>query len=242
MAILFNAATDRITGGGITGDTATIICWVGTESHDGITQQGIMALRASGTLQLALIVDAELTLQLYDSAFANISTPVRMWPIQTYYMLAVVCSGTSFTLYLGQEGGDLQSNADTRVALNSPNELYLGDDGAGVWTNSRIADLKIYEAALTQSEIETELAGFPPARTANLVRYHPFDTFEVTNHLGSGGDLVAGTTNPTDVLSPVTLTGVPYFPPTDIPENRPCTAGSAASPLVAVRPNTGMVG
>lgn len=200
MAVQFNAATDPYTGTGVTGNTVTIVGWFSLVSNLG-TFQALCSLGAQGASGVAVVADSAPVLNIYDSTGANISLGTTL-TIGTWYKFAVVCSGTSWTLYQAPQGSALVSNAQTRTATASPSAVYIGDDGTGAWSNSQVADFKVYSAALTQTEIEAELAAFAPTRTANLVRYHPFHVAELTDYSGNSNTLTAGSTNPTTATDP----------------------------------------
>lgn len=199
MSIQFDIATDRLTGTGFTGSVATITGWLRMQG-DPTTQYGWLALRSSGALQLAMVNDTSNVMQAYDAASVNQEAGTLSWRV--WYKFAIVCNGTTWTIYHADEGSTLASVTVTRTALSSPNQLYLGDEGTGVYAFGRFANFKIYTAALTQTEIETELGQYPPARTANLVRYHPFHVSQLTDYSGNGADLTAGTTPATTAADP----------------------------------------
>jgi hypothetical protein len=112
--------------------------------------------------------------------------------------LGVTCNGTTLTLYWADATGPLLSRSGTGIPGSVPTSLTIGSDQFASYLNGRVAAFKMWDATLTAAEIDAELGQYQPARTANLLRYHPFRTAETTDYSGNGRTLTAGTATTED--------------------------------------------
>ena len=73
--------------------------------------------------------------------------------------------------------------------------VVIATDGLGDYFNGRVAQVKIWSAMLTKTELEAEWKRDGIARTANLWAYHSFRNGPQTNdESGNGHTLTAGGT------------------------------------------------
>ena len=141
----------------------------------------------------------------------------------TWYRYAAVINGTAATLYTGTATSQLS------VATQSAN--YVQPTGTLSWklggstANSNnaageLANVKIYNAALTQQEIEEEMWQYLPKRTANISRWYPLVVNELNDWSGMGRTLTGGTGVTTTTGPPISWGGnsplvyVPWDPTT----------------------------
>lgn len=83
------------------------------------------------------------------------------------------------------------------------NTLYLSDDGFGSWFNGSIAAVKIWTAALTQTELQTEMLKYAPQRTSNLWAAYKFNAGpQTTDDSGNGRTLTQTGTPILDASGP----------------------------------------
>jgi hypothetical protein len=222
MAVRFDAASENYTStsGGITGTAATVLCWF-RPVVDRNEYSGIWRLAGSGdAVQMALyLADDGSTIIAIDSAFTELEGPGTV--VNTWYRAAVVMTGTTQTLYAGAFGAALQTFSATRNAISSPPRFGVGVPSEDEWFNGRVANVKLYEAALSLAECEAGLAQYAPHRSTNLRRHHPFLQAELTDHSGNGSTLSGGTGATTEDGPPIPWT---VRPPGQQPTTRICAA------------------
>jgi Concanavalin A-like lectin/glucanases superfamily len=122
----------------------------------------------------------------------------------TWYRAGLVVNGTSAIMYHATATGALGTyTAAGSFALPTGSlKLWLGDSAqGGFYMNFQLAGFKMWDAALSKSEVEQELAGYTPLRTANLNRWHPFVNKETTDYSGNARTLSGGT-SATQVAGP----------------------------------------
>lgn len=129
----------------------------------------------------------------------EISSPAIDMTVGAWFRIALIrASATSATLYRGAFGSPLTATTDAAMSTNitgTPAKLWLGGDSySAEWWNGRLANFKLWNAALTQAEVETEFGQYVPVRTANLLRWHPLVGAETTDRSGNGNTLTAGST------------------------------------------------
>lgn len=194
MAVRFDAATDRYVGAGLSGSVATVICWlyISVDRNASSTAWSMAGASAEQAV-LQTRVDG-VTIGLWDAAFgAEIVGPAMS--VDTWYAVAAVMNGTAWSLYTGTDPGSLTLASATRTALSSPTSLRIGNERTDTeFWNGRVANFKRYTAALSESEIRTELLQYQPIRTANIVDYFHFVNAGTVDYSGNGNTLTAGST------------------------------------------------
>jgi hypothetical protein len=145
----------------------------------------------------------------------------------TWYKTAVSVNGNAARLYQGAAGSALvQYTTGSNYALPAGTlKLGIGSfaslfAGAG-WLNGRLACYKMWDAELTQAEIERELNYYLPGRTANVNRWHPFVNGEATDYSGNGRTLSGGVGAVTGAGPPISWTAskqliLPWDPTTTV--------------------------
>jgi hypothetical protein len=206
MAVRFDAGTDVYTA--TTGLPSSSTVW-------SMTMWALMAVNRAtycGFLDMPQTTGADAATWQYPGVGGNgttiigafsdateISSPAVDMTVGTWFRIALIrASATSATLYRGAFGSPLTATTDAAMSTNitgTPAKLWLGGDSySAEWWNGRLANVKLYNAALTQAEVETELGQYVPVRTANLLRWHPMIGAETTDRSGNGNTLTAGST------------------------------------------------
>ncbi|MEU4224297.1 LamG domain-containing protein [Nonomuraea sp. NPDC026600] len=125
-------------------------------------------------------------------AFGGVG-PLAISPA-TWYRVAAVVNGANATFYSAAAGDPLTSASVADFSPPAtPNQLWIGADPFSNWWDGRFAAIKMWDAALTASEVEQELGQYQPLRTTNLLRWHPLINAEVTDYSGNGNTLTGGT-------------------------------------------------
>ena len=207
MAVRFDAAGENYSAsGGLPGSTYTFTAWV-LLAATSLTDNNVVYWFTNGSdVFTGIEVRSTLNdLQGYDSATYSFNGlgPLAV-SANTWYRCALVVNGANATFYRAAAGSALGSaSASDFTTPTTPNEFFLGDDRYDEYWNGRLAAVKVWTAALTQAEVEHELAQYVPARTANLIRFHPFVKAETTDYSGSGNTLSGGSGTSTEDGPPI---------------------------------------
>lgn len=211
MAVRFSAETDgykAITGLPAGATPWTIACWVyvsvdrntvsgpwavaNTTTENAATASSVLATDATGTDVLT-----------YRDFNVGITGSAPNLPVGAWYKTAVTKNGSAVTYYWGTDSGSLTATPTASAAAITPAALYIGRSvWSGEWWNGRVAAFKMWDAELPAGQVAVELAQYAPARTANLLRYHPFHAAETPDYSGNGNNLTAGGTTPTTEAGP----------------------------------------
>lgn len=145
-----------------------------------------------------------------DGTTANVildgnSTASVAMTVGAYYFGCLAVSGTTGTFYYKAAGGtSLSTTAITGVTATNGATLRLGESPWGSeWLNGCIAAFKLWNAQLTQAEIELEAAQYVPNRFTNLVSWHPLVKTETTDYSGNARTLSGGTGTTTEDGPPI---------------------------------------
>ena len=139
--------------------------YISTDRNDytaffGMGSNEIVATTATGT-----------TLLFYDGTIEYTGTNLTA---ATWYHLAYSSQGDALTddwaVYLN---GVSDISAGARSAISAGTNMYLGNDEYSEWLNGRLAHVKIWNAQLTQAEIQQEMYTIRPQRYANLWCWMP---------------------------------------------------------------------
>jgi hypothetical protein len=166
MAIRFDASGDSLSRTRLAG-AKTVMAWIyiATDRNDytaffGLGDNEIVATTTTGT-----------TLLHYDGAAERTGTNLVTG---TWYHLAYASAGddigNGFTVYLN---GVSDITSAGRGGTGTGTNMYLGNDAYSEWLNGRIAHVKIWNAQLTQAEIQQEMYKIQPQRFANLWCWMP---------------------------------------------------------------------
>ena len=131
--------------------------------------------------------------------------------VATWYHLAFVHNGTSLTLYLnGVSNVTLTDSTTFTLAY-----FLLGSNTTANWLNGRIAAIKVWNAALTQAEIQQEIYTIRPNRFADLYGWWPAfpgATERLADYSGNGRTWTAGGTLTDEDPPPVSWGADNYWP------------------------------
>ena len=170
-----------------------------------------------------LITDSDgTTLVVYDHSAGLVGTVGTLTANVWYKVAWVIGSGTT-TVYFGTEGvagvTAAFTAAMTNVSVNAFNGLGASGFTSAEWFDGALSGVRVWNAALTEAEIETEFQYDAPQRTANLLGawLPPTVTIPTVETAIVGADLVntlGGTptytieTSPTLDPQPVPLTSL----------------------------------
>lgn len=213
MAVRFDAATEEYSAtNGLPSSVYTLCCWVRPAVLTG-GNKVVYWLTASGDVFTGIEFrdNASRDLQGYDSStYAFNGLGPLAASAGTWYRCALVINGATATFYRSAAGSALGSaSVSDFTTPASPSTWYFGDDPYDEWLDGSLAAVKVWSAALTQAEVEHELAQYAPKRTANLIRFHPFIKAETTDYSGAGNTLSGGTGTSTEDGPPIPWTRQP---------------------------------
>jgi hypothetical protein len=207
VSVRFDATGDQYTAAtGLPGTTMTALWW-GKIVTDRNTYSTFVSIDAGDTQVLAVQTDTDgvspyLWVDPEADGFLDISFPAMT--VGNWYRMAVVRSTTAITLYLAASSGSVTSGGTTLTGALTPTALRVGQSPtSGEWINGSVANLKIYNAALTQAEIEAEWSNWSAVRSADLLRHHKWQSAaETTDYSGNGHSLTSGGTPTFDSGNP----------------------------------------
>lgn len=212
MAVQYAAVTQNHTAtSGLPGNVFTLTMWLWPASQPARYMFPLWLDASGGSSFVAIgIRDGLNNLQLIDSGNYTFNgvNPLAV-SAQTWYKCAAVVDGANATFYRSAGDSALVSGGVADFAPPAtPSNLYVGNSRFDEWYDGRLAALKVWDAALTQAEIEAELAQYLPHRTANLLRFHPFLQAETADYSGNGNALSGGTGATTADGPPIPWAGI----------------------------------
>lgn len=178
MAVRFDTANDRLlaTTGLPTGATWTITLWlyISVDRNDYSSFASINNSPAPPVAWLNTVSNGT-SLGFDTQGGAMASTYPATAGAWFRYGVAVEPGGT-VRMYAGAATGGLTAyTADMATRIpTSPAQLWIGSAYDGSWFNGRVAAFKLWNVALSAAEVETEFTQYAVARTADLIRSHPF--------------------------------------------------------------------
>jgi hypothetical protein len=206
VAWQFDASTDQILGDGWSGTSFTIILWWYIDSDPNNFQNPILVYSNSGgggSVRAGIGTTSDgTTMTTFDSAFLTQSAGAPGTGV--WYCTALVGSTTSWTTYHGTNPASLTTvGPNTRTTVTAPGSIVLSLTAE--WWRGRLANLKIYNRALSSGEVATEAAHYAAISSTNLIRRHTMLSSSLTNEQGTGANLTAGSTSVTVVAGPTAL-------------------------------------
>jgi hypothetical protein len=199
MAIRCDASGDSLSRARLAG-AKTVMAWIylAADRNDytvffGLGSNELIGTGSDGT-----------TLIHYDGAVERTSSNLATG---TWYHLAYVSAGDAisngFTVYLN---GVSSITTGGRSGTSAGTNMYLGNDEYSEWLNGRLAHIKVWSAALTQTEVQQEMYSIRPHRFANLHSWLPtIDTgsARTTDYAGQGNGWTANGTLADEAGPPV---------------------------------------
>lgn len=169
-ALRFDAHADYLRPSTIpaSGGLWSVCCWakIVTDRND---YSCPVALEATGTGDfIELITDFDGTsMSVYDSSGADalISMTVGVW-----YFLALTVNGSSFSAYYAVEGDSAISRLDgTLSSTASFDRMWFGSTAYSEYWNGDLCQFRVWDDALTESEISAEFISHTLVRTSNNI-------------------------------------------------------------------------
>lgn len=194
MAVRFDEVSDRYedprTGAGVPSGDFTFTSWV----YMSVDRAALSCFWSFQTLDFAnwyiLGVNADRTITFFTNGH-NLNAAMSAMTVGVWYKFAVTLSGTTGTLYAADESSALAQVSSGTVTTHIPQQLYVGGSSStDQWFNGRLAAVKMWTKALSQSECATELAQFDPVVTSNLLRYYKLKVADVNDYSGNGWTLL----------------------------------------------------
>lgn len=183
------------------------------------TSPGYLALRTSaGTAS-----GSNNTITLSNgNGIATFNTTIAL---NSWVAYAVTVTGTTMTFYRGTDPTNLTVTSGTLTA-GAKGTLRIGNNTTGEFWQGSIANVKLFDVALTAGEIAIELAQYQPSRTLNLNRwYHFVNAPDLVDYSGEGLNLTAGATATTQDTA---------GPPVRWARSRSPRIGISATPILGI--------
>lgn len=96
--------------------------------------------------------------------------------VETWYFVGVVRNGTALSLYVGTEGTAVTEYTGTDVLLGTTQRiLHYGTSGNLYLGAAVVSHARVWDAILSDAEIEAERTNFDPVRTAGLKAEWPLN-------------------------------------------------------------------
>lgn len=204
MAVRFDAEGEQYSATtGLPGNTFTIVFWVRLAADRNTYTTFVSFDSASNYTQIATDVDG-VTPKVFNSVVGNIQGTSAL-TVGTWYAMAYVQNSSTGngTLYWGTNPASLTS-VTSSVGAHTPTHFRIGHyRSSGEWLNGRIAAVKIWNAALSASQVTAELQSYNPVVTANLLRVHKLQVPEPTDYSGNGHTLTGGAGASTEADPPI---------------------------------------
>lgn len=206
MAVRVDASGDSLSRARLAG-ARTVMAWV----YISTDRNAYSALWQGGSNDYLVLDSSGTQLAYYDGATeptgSNLSTG-------TWYHIAQTCAGdalgNAWAIYLN---GVLDFSG-ARGAVAAGTNIVFGNDDATEWLNGRLANIKMFDAALTAAEIQQEMLALRPQRFANLWGWWPlWGAADIADYSGNGRTLTAGGTLTTEDGPPVSYGALAIWPP-----------------------------
>lgn len=223
MAVRFDASTDVLTAttGLFTGDVCTVLCW-GRIAVDRNDYSNFVSVQVDDSRKVSLTLDSDgTTLRAFDGGLAG-PTGIGL-TVGTWYAMAAVVNSTTCDLYAGTSPYSLSTSSGAfGPVAGTVNQMLLGNNAFGFYLDGDLANVKLYNAALSAAEVSAGLIQYVPLRTANLLHWYPLLNVNLTDFSGNGNSLTAGGTA-------TAFADGPPIPWTVQPPTQPATAGRRAN-------------
>lgn len=201
MAWRFDAATDKVlVASGWTGSVATICMWVQrvVDRNAGSNPWRAWSNAAGGGSTVAGLGSdgGGDTIVSFDSAFSNLTGPSLVG--NGWHCVALVMNGTSWTMYYGTDPASLTTVSGTKANATTPGSWTLVDSPD--FFSGDIANVKLFQRALTSGEAAAELASDAQVSGTNLLWRGTLRTSSNTPETGTvmtaGGTAIAVVAGP----------------------------------------------
>lgn len=127
-----------------------------------------------------------------------------------WFWAAVSCGGTGansfngYWRYLSPSDGTTVYTASCTSTAFTEALMPLGSDSYAEWCDIRLSTAKVWDAVLTQAEIESEMNSVRPMRYTNLHLFSPlWSATDILDYSGNGKNWTAGGTLSTEENPPI---------------------------------------
>jgi hypothetical protein len=141
--------------------------------------------RAPSVDAITLVTEADGTtldvITIIAGSVSKTAAAVQSIAVGTWYFYAITRNGSTIRLYIGSESSPARLVAtltDARLAVQDIVWRWTatGSSTATLSADASIEQFKIYNAELTQSQIDAERTSLSPSSTTRLWSYNPFTT------------------------------------------------------------------
>ena len=212
QSVRFNTFDDHYSRAatGLESSDFTMACWAYL-SADRNTANFFLGADASSNWH-SVGVHSDGTELYWSSTSGNTRTGAQLAVGAWYYVAIVYSASGTDTIYWGADGAALSSDSTTTSGvmsgITSGFTFHIGNTRDSEWWNGRIAQVKVWTAALSQAEIEAERDLDGVARTTNLWAYYSFrDGPQTNDESGNGRTLTAAGTLTAEAGPPVETPG-----------------------------------
>jgi hypothetical protein len=209
-AVRFDATTDGLIYAGLGPDPAvagyTVTFWaymsVNQGTYSGMFRYGNNGASSSNTADIETDIDG-VTPKVFTSNGVRTSG-VTMSAGAWFRIAYTVTSGGTGVFYTAPATGAPDvSTGSGGILQRDSHAVGLANDGSGEFWNGRIAHVRVWAAALTQSQVLAEWASTTPVVTSGLWANWPLTSAaDLTDHSGTGRNLTAGSTAVTTEAGP----------------------------------------
>jgi hypothetical protein len=143
--------------------------------------------------------------------------------VGTWYFAAIAVNGTAATIYYRDQTTQTTTSAGLTGLSASVNAatLRLGVSVQNSdWLDGCLSAVKVWNATLSQAELNAESTQYVPARTTNLQAWYPLIIPETRDYSGNSRTLTGGTGTAQEAG--------PDIPYTSVWERRPVQASASA--------------
>ena len=113
----------------------------------------------------------------------------------TWFYWFIQRTGTTATIGYKTTGGSWVTTNASGTLSWTPAVLHLGNDSYDEWTDISLERVRVWDAALTTGELDSEMASATPVRTSNLrANWHSTAHTDLSDSSGNGYNLTAAGT------------------------------------------------
>ena len=202
MAVLFNAHADRLYRGSlpVANGAYTVCMWVKPRTGSG-QHEFFFESDAAGTTYCLASNNGVLGILNAGGGFTyDVTLGAAAMTEDVWYFVAMTINGTTGNLYRGTESTAVTNASGTVATQASSYRVYIGSDGSSSAYPcfADIAHVRIWDAILTESELNAERESATAVRTANIsAEWRMVDAAgKLTDSSGQSRPLVAASTGP----------------------------------------------
>jgi hypothetical protein len=212
MSTRFSASGQHYTSttGIISGSSFTMMCWawLSADRNDWSCMLAFENQLSGASRWFELVTDGDGTSITFSTSGGT--TAMGTVAVGEWHRFAVEVTASTATVYYGADTGPLSTatGACDSIATVVPTTFFVGTDSFGEWWNGRIACARVWNAALTQTELDAEFASYDAVRTANLLRNHKLQAPSTADDSGNGNTLTGGAGASAEADPPIVVPSV----------------------------------